>query len=77
MTVGKTKDGSELPANLGVSICLFPQQHGLQQSRQSNLPRDLQADTVERVTTEVGLMTRYLPHLGISRTIINNKGCVA
>jgi hypothetical protein len=43
---------------------------------------DLQADGIERMTVEVGnvevkTVPRDLPHLGISRTIINNKRCVA
>lgn len=49
-----------------VSVCIF----------------DSQADGIKRMTVEVGSLEvktvpRYLPHLGISRTIINNKRCVA
>jgi hypothetical protein len=43
---------------------------------------DLQVDDIERMTVEKGsvevkTVPRDLPHLGISRTIINNKRCVA
>jgi hypothetical protein len=73
MTVGKTKDGSELPANLYVSV----QSYWLYGIYDSHPESPMIARLVQKwmIAGQVKV-PRDLPHLGISRTIIDNKRCV-